>query len=128
MKNEKEIGKIVRALRGNMSLRDFGGKCGISHTTIDNIEKGVDVRTGKPTQVKMITLEKIASACGVQMSIFLDEPQPQTENSAPKVTLMTDEEKKMYELFQLVPKDKQEEVLKMIEAALKILEPKNKEE
>lgn len=74
MKSEKEIGEIVRKLRGNMSLRDFGDKCQISHTTIDNIEKGIDVRTGKPTQVKMITLEKIASACGVPMSIFLDEP------------------------------------------------------
>ena len=87
MKNEREIGEIVRSLRGDMSLRDFGEKCGISHTTIDNIEKGVDVRTGKPTQVKMITLEKIASACGVQMSIFLDEPQSQAKDSDPKVAL-----------------------------------------
>ena len=127
MKNEKEIGKIVRSLRGNMSLRDFGSKCGISHTTIDNIEKGVDVRTGKPTQVKMITLEKIALACGVQMSIFLDETQAQIENPDSNFAQMTVEEKKMYELFQLVPKDKQEEVVKMIEAALKMSGMKKEE-
>ena len=73
MKNEKEIGLTVRQLRGDMSLRDFAQKCAISHTTIDNIEKGVDFRTGKPTQVKMSTLQKIATACHVSLSYIIGE-------------------------------------------------------
>lgn len=73
MKNEKEIGMTVRQLRGEMSLRDFAQKCAISHTTIDNIEKGVDFRTGKPTQVKMSTLQKIATACHVSLSYIIGE-------------------------------------------------------
>ena len=73
MKTEKEIGLTVRQLRGEMSLRDFAKKCSTSHTTIDNIEKGVDFRTGKPTQVKMSTLQKIASACGVALSYIVGE-------------------------------------------------------
>lgn len=74
MRDPKEIGKIVRELRGNLSLRGFGQKCGVSHTTIDNIEKGVDYRTGKPVQIKMVTIEKIANACGVSMSYITGEP------------------------------------------------------
>lgn len=73
MKSEKEIGIIIQQLRGNMSLRDFAKKCDISHTTIDNLEKGIDFRTGKPTQVKAATLQKIATACGVSISIFMDD-------------------------------------------------------
>ena len=73
MRNEKEIGEIVRQLRGEMSLRDFAQKCAISHTTIDNIEKGVDFRTGKPTQAKVSTLRKIADACGVSVSYIVGE-------------------------------------------------------
>lgn len=73
MKSEKEIGAIIQQLRGNMSLRDFAKKCDISHTTIDNLEKGVDFRTGKPTQAKAATLQKIAIACGVSISIFMDD-------------------------------------------------------
>ncbi len=68
-----ELGKIIRELRGNMSLRDFAKKCNTTHTTIDNLEKGFDFRTGKPTQVKMVTLQKIADACGVSLSYLTGE-------------------------------------------------------
>lgn len=71
MKTEKEIAQIIRQLRGDMNLRDFGAKCGVSHTTIDNLEKGIDFRTKKPTQPKVTTIEKIAKACGVSISYIL---------------------------------------------------------
>lgn len=74
MRDPKEIGKIVRELRGNLSLREFAKKCDVSHTTIDNIEKGFDFRTGKPVQIKMTTIEKIANACGVNMSYIIGGP------------------------------------------------------
>lgn len=67
------IGEKIRTLRSDQSLREFGKKCDISHTTIDNLEKGIDFRTGKPVQVKMATLEKIANACNISISYFLDE-------------------------------------------------------
>ena len=76
MNPENRIGRMIRELRGEMSLRDFARKCNISHTTIDNLEKGVDFRTGKPTQVKMDTLKKIADACGVSTSYIMGEHHP----------------------------------------------------
>lgn len=71
--NLKKIGKTVRELRGEMSLREFAKRCEISHTTIDNIEKGIDFRTGKPAQIKIDTLMKIASACNVSLISIIGE-------------------------------------------------------
>ncbi len=72
MLDPKELGSLIRDLRSNESLRSFASRCGISHTTIDNLEKGYDFRTGKAVQVKVETLHKIAVACGVPVSLFLD--------------------------------------------------------
>ena len=77
MRSEKEIGEIIRELRGKDSLRDFAKKCNISHTTIDNLEKGVDFRTQKPVQVKLETLRKISETCGVSISYLIGESQTQ---------------------------------------------------
>ena len=76
MRDPKEIGKVVRSLRGELSLREFAKKCDVSHTTIDNIEKGFDFRTGKPVQIKMATIEKIAYACGVNISYIIGDDIP----------------------------------------------------
>jgi len=59
----EQIGQMVRCCRGEMSLRAFAEKCGVSHTTIDNLERGVDPRTGKPPQIKLATWQKIKNAC-----------------------------------------------------------------
>ena len=82
MRNEKEIGKIVKSLRGDLSLRQFAQKCGVSHTTIDTIERGEDFRTGKPAQVKLATLQKISQACGVQISYITGEDSESLDPAA----------------------------------------------
>lgn len=68
MNTEKQIGQIVRQLRGDRSLREFAALCDISHTALDAIECGVNKRTKKPTQAKTITLQRIADAAGVPLS------------------------------------------------------------
>lgn len=72
-RTEINIGRIIRELRGSLSLRNFADKCGVCHTTIDNLEKGVDFRTGTPTQAKIATIQKIADACGVPVSYIIGE-------------------------------------------------------
>ena len=61
------IGKYVHERRSEMglSLREFGKLCGMSHTHIDSIEKGVDVRTGREVNITAQTLAKLARALGV---------------------------------------------------------------
>lgn len=34
------LGKAIRKARGDLSLRDYAKKIGISHTHLDSIEKG----------------------------------------------------------------------------------------
>ena len=65
------IGNFIKKYRGEMSLRDFAEKCGISHTHLDSIEKGVDPRTGKPVRVTIETLKKIANAMGMSINDLL---------------------------------------------------------
>ena len=65
------IGDFIRKYRGDMSLRDFAEKCGISHTHLDSIEKGMDPRTGKPVSVTVETLKKIANAMNMSINDLL---------------------------------------------------------
>lgn len=65
------IGEYIRKYRDGMSLRDFADKCGISHTHLDSIEKGVDPRTGKPVKVTVETLKKIATAMNMTINDLL---------------------------------------------------------
>lgn len=67
------IGEFIRKYRGEMSLREFADKCGISHTHLDSIEKGIDPRTGKPVRVTVDTLKKIASTMGMSINDLLIE-------------------------------------------------------
>lgn len=65
------IGEYIRKYRGEMSLREFAEKCGISHTHLDSIEKGFDPRTGKPVRVTVDTLKKIAKTMGMTINDLL---------------------------------------------------------
>ena len=65
------IGEYIRKYRGEISLREFADKCGISHTHLDSIEKGYDPRTGKPVRVTVNTLKKIAKAMGMSINDLL---------------------------------------------------------
>jgi transcriptional regulator with XRE-family HTH domain len=60
-----------------MSLRTFASLCNISHTTLDNIEKGVDFRTKKATNPSVYTLQKIAKAANVPLSYITGEDEIQ---------------------------------------------------
>lgn len=80
MNSPEEIGKIVRSLRGKESLRSFAERCDVSHTTIDNIEKGVDFRTGKPTNPSAYILTKIAKASRVSIEYILGTGTESNEN------------------------------------------------
>lgn len=65
------IGNFIREYRGKTSLRDFAERCGISHTHLDSIEKGIDPRTGKPVKVTVETLKKISNAMNMSINDLL---------------------------------------------------------
>lgn len=115
MKTPVEIGKTVRALRGELSLRAFAKKCNMSHTTIDYIEKGVDFRTGKPAHTSAAVLNQIATSCGVSLEYLIGASKASTPSNDSDIS---EEKKLLLDLFDQVPEDQREMVLNMIKAAL----------
>ena len=116
MEASEYIGKKIRQLRGDMSLRDFALKCDVSHTTIDNLEKGIDFRTGKPSQVKMATLQKIATACNVPVSYII------SDTNSFEGTQISENKRKLIEWAQTVPEDKVEPILQALQSILAALQ------
>lgn len=71
--NNYKLGEYIQNKRIGMglSLREFGQLCGISHTTIDNIEKGYDPRTGKPVNITNTTFKHLASGLNVPIEVLV---------------------------------------------------------
>lgn len=68
---KNKLGEFIRQYRGNQSLREFASKCGISHTHLDSIEKGIDPRSGKAVRITIDTLKKIAKAMNMSINELL---------------------------------------------------------
>lgn len=62
------LGEYIKERRQamGMSLREFGKLCGVSHTHIDSIEKGYDVRSGRKVNLTGTTIKKLAAALGTE--------------------------------------------------------------
>jgi len=63
--NGNHLGRKIRQYRGELSLRNFAEKCGISHTHLDSIEKGYDPRTGKHVSISIETISKLSQGTGI---------------------------------------------------------------
>lgn len=59
-----DLGKVLKLLRGNLSLREAAKKSGLSHNYLSIVEKGVDPRTGSPVNPTPDTLKKLSEAYG----------------------------------------------------------------
>lgn len=70
---DNKIGEYVKAyrLKNGLSLRALGERCSMSHTHIDSIEKGYDVRTGRPVNLTAATVSKLAAAMGISEAQLL---------------------------------------------------------
>lgn len=68
---KNNLGEFIRQYRGKQSLREFASKCGISHTHLDSIEKGIDPRSGKAVRITIDTLKKIAKAMNMSINELL---------------------------------------------------------
>jgi transcriptional regulator with XRE-family HTH domain len=61
-----KLGRFMKEYRDRygLSLRDFAVLSGLSHTYIEKLEKGIDLRSGKPVVPTVATLQAIANATG----------------------------------------------------------------
>ncbi len=61
-----KLGRFMKDYRDGygLSLRDFAVLSGLSHTYIEKLEKGINLRSGKPVIPTVATLQAIAKATG----------------------------------------------------------------
>ena len=101
-----ELGEFIEARRRELGLsqaevskRTSGG---LSHTTIANLEKGTDPRTGKPRHPRAVTLQMLAPVLETPYDqlaelagyIIRDEPgQYKTDNAILDGRQLTEQEK-----------------------------------
>ncbi len=57
-----ELGKLLKSLRSNQSIREVSRLTGISHTYLGIIEKGIDPRSGNPIKPSPETLKILSEA------------------------------------------------------------------
>lgn len=57
-----DLGKLLKKLRGNHSLREASKITGISHNYLSIVERGLDPRSGAPVSPTPDTLKKLAEA------------------------------------------------------------------
>ena len=135
MNNTKQIGEIIRKARGDVSLRNFANKCGISHTYLDDIEKGYDHNTKKEISITIETLKKLSIATGLSVNYLLfytDDPKKITSAELAEVlkSFETDDEKIQFTLDTLFagrePEDRDATVRKILAQVVAELENKGK--
>lgn len=56
----------------NLSLRDFAEKLGISHSYLNRLENGYDIRSGKPVTPTVETLHQIAQSLNMDLGEILE--------------------------------------------------------
>ena len=96
----KEIGRKIyeERTKANLSLRALAKKAGVSHTSIDVIEKGYDPRTQKEASPTILTISKIATALGRDVSFFV----PKNQKESQEVIYLPDSNVYMIPLFESV--------------------------
>ena len=71
---ENGLGKFLQNYRRehDLSLRDFAEKLGISHSYLNRLENGYDIRSGKPVTPTVETLQQIARSLNMDLGEILE--------------------------------------------------------
>ena len=86
------LGEYVKNKRQSMglSLREFASLCNMSHTHIDSIEKGYDVRSGRKVNPTSETIKKLAQGLGVSEAELMGHGEETLDDTALKFALFGD--------------------------------------
>jgi len=61
------FGNYIKQLRNGISIRESAKNIGISHTYLDSLEKGFDIRTNGKRSPSVVTVYKIAKYYNVEI-------------------------------------------------------------
>lgn len=62
------FGEYIKQLRGDTSIRQAAKCIGVSHTYLDSLEKGYDMRTNSKRSPSVVTVYKIAKHYNVSLN------------------------------------------------------------
>lgn len=66
------FGNYIKQLRGDTSTRQAAKDIGVSHTYLDSLEKGYDMRTNSKRSPSVVTVYKIAKYYNVELERLCD--------------------------------------------------------
>ncbi|WP_145233008.1 helix-turn-helix transcriptional regulator [Staphylococcus arlettae] len=66
------FGEYIKQLRGDTSIRQAAKCIGVSHTYLDSLEKGYDMRTNSKRSPSVVTVNKIAQHYNVDFKQLCD--------------------------------------------------------
>lgn len=66
------FGEYIKQLRGDTSIRQTAKCIGVSHTYLDSLEKGYDMRTNSKRSPSVVTVNKIAQHYNVDFKQLCD--------------------------------------------------------
>ena len=123
------LGEIVREYREEhgLSQRQFAVACDLSNGYISMLEKNVNPKTGQPMAPSLLAIKKIADVMHISLNDLLaqadDMPvgvfdDAEEENETPTVDMGGGRTKEFYELFELLPAEKQALVIREIKGLL----------
>lgn len=114
------LGQFVKQRRMDLglSLRDFGKLCGISHTTIDIIERGYDPRTGKPVNITNTTFDKLSTGMGepIEKLVALSSGAEQKEQAPAMSEGLSETKRKLIEFSQSLSEEQAALVLRVLKS------------
>lgn len=61
------FGHYIKQMRGDKSIRQTANDIGISHTYLDSLEKGYDMRTNSKRSPSVVTVYKIAKYYNLEL-------------------------------------------------------------
>lgn len=107
------LGEIVKAARGEVSLRDYAKQIGISHSYLSSIESGVNPSNGKPISIGLETIEKLSRVTGYSVSYLTGEKEKPTEPQD-GIGELTEEEKDYIKWFREEASEKEKALVRII--------------
>ena len=122
-----DIGTIIKnyRLKNKISIRDFAGKCGVSHSYIAMLESNKNSKTGEPIIPTISRMKKIAMGLGITVNELIAQCDDtlvslSSDNKNPPEELKLREgEEELLKLIRLMPAEMKSLYIETLRATLK---------
>lgn len=122
-----ELGKLLKAARGDRTLREMAETTGVSHTYLGLLEKGVDPRNGKKIEPSVEILRKVSESYQVPFGTLMIAAGYWESDLSEIDLVVTPELQSFAENFLKLTPEKKKELLNYGKYLFNMFEKDNKE-